>query len=128
MRIFIRWFFTAIALVVAAMVVPGINISDNNGWVAVAIMAVVLGLVNVFIRPILSLLSCGFIIVTMGLFMIVINAISLLLASWIAVNWFGAGFYVDGFWSALLGAIVISVVSFLLSILLPDKKRSTTKS
>lgn len=128
MRIFIRWFFTAIALVVAAMVVPGINISDNNGWVAVAIMAVVLGLVNVFIRPILSLLSCGFIIVTMGLFMIVINAISLLLASWISVNWFGAGFYVDGFWSALLGAIVISVVSFLLSILLPDKKRSTTKS
>lgn len=128
MRIFIRWFFTAVALVVAALVVPGINISDNNGWVAVAIMAVVLGLVNAFIRPILSLLSCGFIVVTMGLFMVVINAVSLMLASWISVNVFGAGFYVDGFWSALLGAIVISVVSFLLSIFLPDKKRRTTQS
>lgn len=128
MRIFIRWFFTAVALVVAALVVPGINISDNNGWVAVAIMAVVLGLVNAFIRPILSLLSCGFIVVTMGLFMIVINAVSLLLASWISVDWFGAGFYVDGFWAALLGAVVISVVSFLLSIVLPDKTRRTTQS
>ncbi len=128
MRIFIRWFFTAVALVVAALVVPGIYISDNNGWVAVAIMAVVLGLVNAFIRPVLSLLSCGFIVVTMGLFMIVINAVSLLLASWISVDWFGAGFYVDGFWAALLGAVVISVVSFLLSIVLPDKTRRTTQS
>ncbi len=123
MRIFLRWLFSAIALVVAAMVVPGIQISDNNGWVAVAVMAVLLGLVNAVIRPILSLLSCGFIVLTMGLFMLVINAVSLWLASWMAVNWFGAGFYVNGFWAAFLGAIVVSVVSFLLSMFLPDKKR-----
>jgi len=128
MRIFIRWLFTAIALVVAALVVPGINISDSNGWVAVAIMAVLLGLVNAVIRPVLTLLSCGFIVLSMGLFMIVINAVSLLLASWMSVNWFGAGFYVQDFWSALLGAVVVSVVSFLLSMFLPDKKKVTART
>jgi putative membrane protein len=124
MRLLIRWALAALALFITAMIVPGIEVRDSNGWVAVFVMAAVLGFVNAFIRPLLQLLSCGLIIVTLGLFLFVVNALSLWLASWIAVNWFGAGFYVDGFWPALLGSIVVSIVSFVLSLLLPDPGNS----
>jgi putative membrane protein len=119
-KLIVRWAITAIALVVAAAIVPGIYVTENNAWVAVAVMAAVLGLVNAFVRPVLVLLSCPFIIITLGLGLILINALTLAFSSWIAVNWFGVGFRVDGFWPALFGAIVVSIVSFLLSLLLPD--------
>ena len=122
MRLVIRWVVIAISLFVAVWLIPGISIEDSNAWVAVGVMAVVLGLVNAIIRPILAFLSCGCIILTMGLFMLIINALTLWLSSWIAVNWLGIGFVVDGFWPALFGGIVVSIVSFLLSVLLPDDK------
>jgi putative membrane protein len=117
MKLILHWLVVAVALVAAAYLVPGIRV-EGNGTVAVLVMAAVLGVVNVLIRPILAFLSCGFIILTMGLFMLVINALMLWLASSIAVNWFNAGFYVDGFWPALFGSIVVSIVSFLLSMIL----------
>lgn len=119
-KLLIRWFVVAVALGVAVWLVPGITVQDSTAWVAVAVMAIVLGLVNAIIRPILAILSCGLIIVTMGLFMIVINAVTLWLSSWIAVNWLNIGFYVNGFWPSLLGGLVVSIVSFLLSVLLKD--------
>ena len=120
MKLIVRWAITAIALVVAAAIVPGIYVTENNAWVAVAVTAAVLGLVNAFVRPVLVLLSCPFIILTLGLGLLLINALTLAFSSWIAVNWFGVGFHVDGFWPALFGSIVVSIVSFLLSLLLPD--------
>jgi putative membrane protein len=84
-------------------------------------MAAVLGFVNAIIRPILAFFSCGCIVLTMGLFMLVINAATLSLASWISNELFNVGFYIDGFWPALFGSIVISVVSFFLSIFLIDE-------
>jgi putative membrane protein len=83
-------------------------------------MAIVLGLANAIIRPILALLSCGCIVATMGLFMLVINAFTLWLSSWISVNWLNIGFYVDGFLPALFGGIIVTIVSFVLSMLLKD--------
>ncbi len=120
MRFVIRWFISAVALAIAALLIPGIYIHGSNGWITVAVMALILGFVNAIIRPILAFLSCGFIILTLGLFMFVVNALSFWLAAWISTNWFGAGFTVENFWAALLGSIVVSVVSFLLSIFLPD--------
>jgi putative membrane protein len=120
MRLIIRWIITAVALAVTAWVVPGIHVADNNGWLAVIVMAAVLGLVNAFVRPIITLLSCPLVLLTLGLFLLVINAVVLSLASWISVNWLGVGFYIDGFWPAFFGAIVVSIVSFLLSVLVPD--------
>jgi putative membrane protein len=117
MKLLLQWFIISAALVAAAYVVPGIRV-EGNGATAVLVMAVILGLVNVFIRPVLAFLSCGFIILTMGLFMLVVNALSLWLASSIAVNWFNVGFYVDGFWPAFWGSIIVSIVSFLLSVFL----------
>jgi putative membrane protein len=117
MKLIVHWLVVAAALVAAAYLVPGIRV-EGNGTIAVLVMAAVLGVANVVIRPILAFLSCGFIILTMGLFMLVVNALTLWLASSIAVNWFNAGFYVDGFWPALWGSIIVSIVSFLISVVL----------
>jgi len=119
MRLVIRWLVTAISLVVAVLIVPGITI-ESNAWVAVAVMALVLGLVNAIVRPILQFLSCGCIMATLGLFLFVINAATLWFSSWISQNWFNAGFVIDGFWPAFWGAIVVSIVSFFLNVFVPD--------
>lgn len=120
MRILIRWIATGIAVAAAVLVVPGIDVT-SNAYVSVIVVAAVLGLVNAFIRPILQFLSCGCIAATLGLFLLVINAGTLWLASWIAQNWLGVGFVVDGFWPAFWGGIVISLVSFGLNLFLPDE-------
>lgn len=127
-RLIVSWLITAAALVAAAYLVPGISVRGNDGLVVVLIMAAILGLVNVLVKPVLSLLSCGLILVTLGLFLVVINALSLWLASWIAQNWFNVGFVVDGFWPAVWGSIVVSIVSFFLSMVLinePQRVRRT---
>ena len=118
MRLLVRWVVTAIALAVVAYVVPGIRV-EGNGIVAVLAMAVAFGLVNAVIRPILSFLSCGLILITLGLFMIIVNAASFYLAAYVA-NIFGIGFFVDTFLAALIGSVVVSIVSWVLSLLLPD--------
>ena len=122
MRLLIHWIITSIALVAAAWIVPGIEVM-GNAWAVFAAMAVILGLVNTVIKPILKLLSCTIIILTLGLFLLMINGITLWLSSWIAVNWFHIGFYVRGFWSAFLGALIVSLVSMILSSLLGERKK-----
>jgi putative membrane protein len=122
MRLLLRWLITAIALLVAVNLVPGITIEGTNGWIAVLLMAVSLGLVNALVRPILKLLTCPLIFLTLGVFVLVINAVCLLLASWLTRNVFGVGFYVESFWAALLGAIIVSVVSVLLSLFVSDER------
>ena len=84
-------------------------------WQAVAV-ALVLGLVNAFIRPLISALSCGLIVLTLGLFTLVINGLMLWLAAVVTTDLLNLDFRVNGFWNAVLGALIISVVSSLLSI------------
>jgi putative membrane protein len=121
MKLILRWLITAVSLYVAVMIVPGITV-EGNAWVAFTIMALVLGFVNAIIRPLLKLMSCGVIILTLGLFVFVINAATFMLASNIAQNWLNVGFYVESFGAALLGSIVVSVVSVVLSSILIDDK------
>jgi putative membrane protein len=121
MRLFMRWLITAVALAAAVWLIPGIDTLGNNGWVAVLVMAAVLGFVNAFVKPILTFFSCGFILVTMGLFLLVVNAASLWIASWLSVNIFRTGLTLEGFWPALLGAIVVSIISFALNLFLADE-------
>ncbi len=121
MRILIRWLITAVAVYLTALFMPGIEIKDTNAFIAVAIIAIILGLLNAIVRPILAFLSCGCIVATLGLFMLVINAFTLWLSSLIAQA-LGIGFYVNGFIPALLGSIVISFISFLLSLVLLDDR------
>lgn len=119
MRIVARWLVIAAALVFAVAVVPGVSVS-GNGWVAVLVMAAVLGVVNASVRPVLALLSCGCIAITLGLFILVINALTLWLAAYITENWLNAGFSVDGFWPAFWAALIVSIVSIVLNLVLPD--------
>jgi len=118
---FIRWLITFAALEVALAVLPGIRV-EGNAWIAVAVMAAILSLVNAFIRPVLTLLSCGCIVVTLGLFLLVVNALTILLSAAIA-NAVGIGFHVDGFWPAFWAGIVVSVVSFFLNLFVTDERQ-----
>lgn len=120
MKLILRWLIIAAALYVAVWIVPGITV-EGDAWVVYSAMAIILSLVNALIRPILKFLSCGFIFITLGLFVFIINAATFMLSAQIAQSWFGVGFSVDGFGAALLGSIIVSVVSVVLSWILIDK-------
>jgi putative membrane protein len=122
MKLLVRWVIASLALFAAAWLIPGIRVEEGSAWVVYAAMAVVLGLVNATVRPILKFLTCPLIILTLGLFVLVINGVTLWLASSVAVNWLGIGFYVDGPLSAFLGALVVSVITVILSALVREDK------
>jgi putative membrane protein len=122
MRLLLHWIITCVALFAAAWLVPGIRV-EGNAWAVYAVAAVLLGLLNVIVRPVLKLLSCPMILLTLGLFLLVINGLVLWMTSRIAVKWFDVGFHVDGFWAAFLGALIVSLVSFILGTILGDRKR-----
>ncbi len=130
MKLLIRWVVASLALFVAAWLVPGITV-DGSGWIIYAAMAIILGLINAIVRPLLKLMTCPLILLTLGLFVLIINGVTLWLASAIAVNWFHVGFYVDGFWSGFLGALIVSIVTIVLSALVReddnDKIRTRTR-
>jgi len=103
----IRWLVTTLAVFVAAHVIPGISYSSLGVLVGASLL---LGIVNAFVRPVLLLLSLPFIILTLGVFILVINALLLLLTSSLV-----PGFVIPGFWSAFFASIIISIVSWPLS-------------
>ena len=121
MNFLVRVIVNALALGAAAWLIDGIDVQGHGAKQAVTliVVAVIFGLVNAIIAPIVKLLSLPFIILTLGLLLLVINACMLLLTEWIA-GLFDVGFHVDSFWDAILGSIVISVVSMILNAILQD--------
>ena len=118
MHMILRWCVNAIALLAAAFVVPGIHLSGSgrpgfNEWVTLAVVAAIFGVVNAIIRPVVVFLTLPLTLITLGLFMFVVNALMLMLTGRIA-RALDLGFRVDGFGAALLGALVIAVVGFIL--------------
>jgi putative membrane protein len=105
----LTWLGTAIALLITAKIVPGFIVKS---FVAALIAAIVIGLVNAFIRPILGILAFPVTLLTFGLFTFVLNALALWLASALTPSY---GFIITGFIPALLGSIVLSIVSSLIS-------------
>jgi putative membrane protein len=85
------------------------------------VVGLIFGLVNTFVTPVVKLLSLPFILLTLGLLIFVINALMLLLTSWIA-GLLGVGFHVDGFWTAVWGAIIVSIASWILNLLIPGDR------
>lgn len=119
MRFLVHLLITAVALGAAAFFVPGIH---AGGFGSLLLAALVFGLVNALIRPVFKLLSCPIILLTLGLFTLVINALMLMLTGWFS-RVFGVSFRVDGFVAAFLGALVVSIVSTVLSwVLAPPKE------
>ena len=115
----IRLLVNAVALVIVAYFLPGVHVA---GWTAAIIAAFVLGIVNAVLRPILLLLTLPVVILTLGLFTFVINAITFWLVAHVV-----PGFTVDSFWSALLGGLVLSIVSYVLSSLVGAVEGDTAK-
>ncbi|MEU5863007.1 MULTISPECIES: phage holin family protein [unclassified Nonomuraea] len=124
MRFIIRTVAAAAALWVAIQFLDGIKITapENSAkyWGVLLLVALIFGVVNAIVKPIVKALGCAVIVLTLGLFLLVINAAMLLLTSWIAGQ-FDIPFHVDNFYpAAFWGAIIISVVSWLLGLFIPD--------
>ncbi|MFG2718697.1 phage holin family protein [Streptomyces sp. NPDC048416] len=114
----------AAALAVAIWLVKNITLTgDNTGKKALTLVlvALVFGVVNFVVKPVVKLLSFPLFILTLGLITLVINALMLLLTSWLADK-LDLSFHVEGFWTAVLGALIISIVSWAMHIVLPDDK------
>ncbi|HRQ24211.1 MAG TPA: phage holin family protein [Anaerolineales bacterium] len=117
-RFLLRWAINAAGVYAAIWIVPGI--AFRGEWTGILWIALIFGLLNALVRPLLKLLTCPLIILTLGLFTIVVNTLMLMLTSTVA-QYFNIFFTVDGFWSALLGSLVISLVSVVLSIFVRDE-------
>jgi putative membrane protein len=116
----LRLLINAAALWVATQVVSGITFTGD--WRLMLVVALVFGVLNVALKPILLLLTLPFLIVTLGLFTFVVNAFMLMLTS-AASDALGLGFHVNGFWAALFGALVVSLVSLALSMFVASETR-----
>jgi putative membrane protein len=117
--LFVRWLINTLALYAAASWMPGIHYDRGPG--GLLLVAAIFGIVNSALRPILTILTCPLVILTLGLFTLVINAILLLLTSWLSTQ-FQLGFRVDGFGAAFWGGLVIGIVSLVLSLVTGERR------
>jgi putative membrane protein len=112
-RFLVHWLVIAIALWVTTYIVPGVHVSSYG---ALAVAAIVLGLVNALVRPVLTILTLPITILTLGLFYLLVNGFTFMLAAFLV-----PGFQVGGFWWSVVGALVFSVISFFIGMLLPGE-------
>lgn len=120
-RFVIRWGINTVALYAAIAWVDGI-IPQNDSWVSYIWLALIFGVINAFLGPLLKVLTCPLILLTLGVFTLLVNTFLFYLAGYIG-RAFGVGFTVDGFWSALLGSLIVSVISILLSLIFRDERK-----
>ena len=114
-RILLRWLISALAIWVATAILPGVDVL--GGFWTYLWVALLLGLVNVFLGTILRILTLPLTILTLGLFAIIVNTAVVAFTAWISSK-----FNIDGFWQALLAAVVISIVTTVLGLLIPDRR------
>ncbi|SDD19514.1 phage holin family protein [Auraticoccus monumenti] len=121
----LRLLANAAALGVATLLLPGITLGGGSPVRMVLVLlavALVFGIVNAVVKPIFTVVTLPVVLLSLGVFLLVINALMLWLTSAIG-GWFGLGWHVDGFWNALFGALIISVVSFVLNAFIGDDRR-----
>jgi len=126
MRFLIRVLASAAALAVATAVVPGIELttgSVTSKVLTLIAVALIFGVINAFLKPIVKIVGCAFYILTLGLIALVVNALLLWLTSWLAGK-LNLPWHITGFWPAFWGGLIVSVVTWLLSILIrePEKR------
>jgi putative membrane protein len=119
-KFILRWAINAVAIFLAIRFVPGIHLQGN--WVSVIWLALIFGLVNAFVRPLINLLTCPLIVLTLGLFTLLINTFLFWLTGRIG-EFFGMGITMDGFWPAFLGGVVVTIVSVVLTLILKDEMK-----
>lgn len=123
-RFLLRLLINALGLYAAVILVPQVTpgITWDGSWLTLVVMALILAVVNALVRPLLSILTCPLIILTLGLFTLVINALILWLAGLLGQA-LGLGFRIQGFVPAFLGALIVSIVNVLATLLLGDEIR-----
>ena len=123
MGIIIRLAITAVSLWIATLLIDGIQLTTDSVPSKIGTLlavAVIFGIVNAVLRPIIKTIGCGLYVLTLGLIAIVVNGLLFLLTSWIASQ-FDLPFHVDNFWpSAVFGALLVGIVSWILNMLVPD--------
>jgi putative membrane protein len=120
MRFLIRLAVNAVALYAAIAIMSGRGIEpQSENWVSLIWLALIFGIINAVLRPILTIVGCPFIILTLGLGALLINTLLFYLAGVIGQA-FGVGFEVENFWAAFLGALIVTVVSFVLNAFFKD--------
>ncbi|MFN8652692.1 MAG: phage holin family protein [Gemmatimonadales bacterium] len=122
--LFVRWLINTLAIYVAVQVVPGVQYT--GGPVGFLMVALIFGLVNATVRPLLSVLTCPLVLLTLGFFLFVINAMMLLLTGWLSAQ-FNLGFHVSGFWPAFWAGLLIGLVSLFLSIMVGENQVKVIK-
>jgi putative membrane protein len=126
MRLILRLLANAGALAVATFLLSGITLTaPTTGRKVLTLLGVALifGILNAVVKPIFALVTAPLLLLTLGLFLLVINACMLLLTSWLSSK-FGLGWHVSGFWVAVFGAIIVSIVSFVLNAFVPGKRNN----
>lgn len=119
----IRLVVNAVALWITTLIVPGIDVtagSAGRNALTLIVVALIFGLVNALLKPIIKVVGCLFYILTLGLFALVVNALLFLLTDWLARS-LDLPFRIDGFWPAFWGAIVMGVTGWLISLAIPDR-------
>ena len=117
-KLIIRWIILTIAIAATAYILPGVTVT--GGAVGMLVIAAIFGLVNAFIRPILKLLTCPLVVLTLGLFTFVINAFLFWLTAQISTQVSANVLLVDSFWTAFLASIIVSIISAVLNIFVSD--------
>lgn len=126
----LRLIANAAALAVATFLLSGITLNaptTGRKVFVLLVVAAIFGILNAIVKPLFTLFTAPLVLLTLGLFLLVINACMLLLTSWISGK-FDLGWNVDGFWTALLGSLIVSIVSFLLNAFLPDRDRKAKRA
>ena len=126
MRFVLRLLVDAAALALATWLLAGISLTSSSTSSKVLVMlgvALIFGVVNAIVKPLFKLFTLPILLLTLGIFLLVINALMLMLTSWLAEQ-FGLGWEVEGFWTAVLGALIVSIVSWLLNTFVPDRNES----
>jgi putative membrane protein len=124
MRFLIRLVVTAVALWVATLLVSGISVSGRSAVVnalTLLAVAVIFGIINAVLKPLIKLVGCLFYVLTLGLISLVVNGLLFWLTGWLAGK-LNLPFHVSGFWAGFWGAIIVAVVSWLINLIIPDRR------
>lgn len=124
MNFLVKTIANAGALAVAIWLLDKITLTGGSTGaraLTLIVVALIFGLVNILVKPVVQILTFPLFILTLGLITLIVNALMLLLTSWVA-DLLDVGFHVEGFWTAVLGALIISIVSWALNVVLPDDK------
>lgn len=121
MRFLLNWLLTSISIAIATFIVPGIvPFGPTDAWLSFAFVGLFLGLVNSLVKPLVTVISLPVTFLTLGVFQLVVNSFMLELASWLSVNLLGSGISISGFWSAFVGAIIVSIMCSILGVATKD--------